>query len=718
MLKINIKQRDITDCGAACLSSVAAHYNIGIPVAKIRQLACTDRQGTNVLGMIKAATELGFEAKGVKGDKNALHVIPLPAIAHVIRKIGDTPLHHYVVIYKINKNTISIMDPEDGCIKKTTIDDFANEWSGVLILLEPRPETIPHNEIISVWNRFAKLIKPHGAVMIQSFIGAVLYTAIGLSTSIYLEKITDYVLVGGNTNLLNILSISMIVILLLRMLIGVFQSLLALRTGQLIDCELVLGYYHHLLRLPQTFFDTMRIGEITSRIGDAANIRNFINQTAINLLVNVLILIFSFCLMFAYYWRLALIALVIIPLYAVIFLITDKWNKRVERKVMEKAADLEGQLVESLNGIKTIKQFGVEEYYNEKTENKFIALMYKVCSSANNAIFTGTSTGFITSIFTIVLMWVGCYYVLDGNITAGELMSFYALIGYLTGPVASIISANKEVRSATIAADRLFEIMDLEREQISGKIDITQEMVGDIEFKNVSFAYGTRKKVFENLNLKINKNTMTAIVGESGSGKTTIASLLQNLYPINTGKITIGGNDIKFLSNESLRKRICAVPQQISLFSGSILQNVAIGEYEPDLKKIIDLADLLGMNEFINSLPDGYETNVGENGSQLSGGQKQRLAIMRALYKEPDVLILDEATSSLDSKSEQFVQNVILNLKEKGKTIIVIAHRLSTVQQADKIIVLKEGVVTEEGTFDSLKQANGEFQKLLHHQVL
>lgn len=718
MLSIKIKQRDATDCGAACLASIAAHYKIGVPVAKVRQYACTDKEGTNILGLIKAANAIGLNAKGVKGGKDAIPLIPLPAIAHIIYKIGENQMQHYVVIYKVCKNHLMIMDPRDGKLLKVTKEKFFEEWTGVLVLLEPKPNKIPHNEIIPLWKRFVNLANPHKSVIIQALVGAILYTIIGLATSIYLEKITDHVLVDGNTNLLNILSIVMLFLLLLRMIVGIFQNKLVLKTGQLIDCELILGYYQHLLHLPQTFFDTMRIGEITSRIGDAVKIRNFINQTAVNLFVNSCIIVFSFCLMFTYFWKLALIVLIIIPLYTIIYIITDKWNKLVERKVMEKSADLEGLLVESLNGVKTIKQYGSEKYFEEKTENKFISLLYKVYSSANNSIFSGISTGFITSFFTIILLWAGSYYVLDGFITAGELMSFYALIGYFTGPIASIISANKEIRNATIAADRLFEIMDLQIEQQKGDIELTPDIVGDIEFKNVSFSYGTRKNIFSDFNLSIKKGSLTAIVGESGSGKTTIASILQNLYPIKEGKILIGGNDIKYISNESLRKVIATVPQQINLFAGTIIQNIALGEYEPNLKKIIQLADLLGLTDFITSLPEGYETNIGENGALLSGGQKQRLAIMRALYKNPEILILDEATSSLDSVSEQYVQNTINLLKENGKTIIVIAHRLSTIRNADDIVVIKNGSAIEHGTYNQLMQKDGEFIRLWNNQIL
>ena len=510
----------------------------------------------------------------------------------------------------------------------------------------------------------------------------------------------------------------MILILLLQIFINVVQKMMVVRTGQLMDSKLILGYYRHLMRLPQKFFDTMRIGEITSRINDAANIRNFINDTSINLVVNFFIVLFSFILMFTYYWKLALIMLISIPLYIVIYIISDKLNKKVERKLMEESAVLESQIVESLNSIRTIKQFGTEKYSDEKTENRFIKMMYTVYESAKNSIFSITSSDFINRLFTIILLWVGSYYVLENQITAGELMSFYALIGYITSPLSQLISINKSIQSAFIAADRLFEIMDLNQEDSEKNVILAKDKIGNISFENVSFAYGTRKQVFENLTMLIKKGKVTAIVGESGSGKTTLASLLLNLYPIEKGKIKIGEYDLKYISNESLRSTIATVPQQITLFSGSINQNIAIGEYEPNMERILKVSQKVGILEFIEKLPNGFETQVGENGALLSGGEKQRIAIARALYQNPEILIMDEATSALDSISEQTIQKVIDLLREEGKTIIIIAHRLSTIKNADEIFVLGNGTLLENGGFKELIEKKGAFNHLWEMQTM
>ena len=710
-----IKQHDYKDCGAACLASISAHYGRLVPIARVRQIAHTDTRGTNVLGMIQGLNNLGFNAKGVKGDLEAITQIPLPTIAHII--VNGT-MHHYVVIYKVYKGKISVMDPGPGKMVTYTLEEFSKIWTGVLILLEPNEYFEQRNDKTSIYSRFWNLIQPHKSVAIQALLGAVVYTILGLSTSIYIEKITDYVLIDGNTRLLNILSVGMIVILIFQIYIGSMKSVLMLQTGQKIDKHLILGYYKHLLDLPQRFFDTMKIGEITSRISDAVKIRTFINDASIQIFVNIFTIIFSFALMFTYYWKLALIIAIVIPLYFLIYWITNKLNKKVERQLMEDSADLESHLVESLNSVRTIKQFGLEIFENNKTDNHFSKLLKTIYKSVLNSLFSGSSSEFLSRIFTIILLWVGSKYVIDQTITPGELLSFYALIGYFTSPVMELIGLNKTIQNAVIAADRLFEIMDLEREEATDKFELTRENIGNIEFKNVEFSYGSRVDVFKDFSCFIPKGKTTAIVGESGSGKTTIASLLQNLYPLKNGKITIGDYDLNYISNYSLRNLVSTVPQQIDLFSGNVIENIALGEDFPDVQRILDVSKGIGILEFIENLPNGFQTHLGENGAMLSGGQKQRIAIARALYKDPEILILDEATSALDTESEQIIQKTLIDFKNKGRTMIIIAHRLSTIAFADNILVLEKGNLIEQGTHEDLIKAEGKYSSLWKKQTL
>lgn len=706
---VKIKQHDITDCGAACIASICAHYQLKLPIARIRQKAGTDQKGTNLLGMIAAVEALGFSAKGVKAKTEALSKIPLPAIAHVI---VNQHLHHYVVLYKVEKSSVRIMDPGTGRLEKWSLDKFQETWTGVLLLLAPTDKFETGVQKVAVGKRFWHLLQPHRFVLIQALLGAVVYTLLGLASPIYIQKITDQVLGTGNTNLLNLLSCVMLILIAAQFLINWLKSIFVLKTGQMIDAVLILGYYKHLLNLPQHFFDTMRIGEILSRIGDAVKIRAFINDVAINVVVNLLIVVFSMLLMFTYYWKFAALTALTLPLYLLIYWISNRLNKTWERKLMEDSANLETQLVESLNNIRTIKQFGLESFTNLRTEQKFITLLNTIFQSGKNQLALGSASDLINRVFTIILLWAGSYFVLDRHITPGELLSFYALIGYFNGPISSLIGMNRTIQNAWIAADRLFEIIDLETESKQHTVELKPEQVGDIELENIHFSYGTRRMVFQGLSLSFAKGTATGIVGESGCGKSTLVTILQKLYPIQQGKIHFGSIDLQYISLRSLRKVVAVVPQQIDIFAGTVLENIAIGDPYPQFERIIHLCQQLGMLTFIESLPGGFGALLGENGANLSGGQKQRLGIVRALYRDPEVLILDEATSSLDSSSEAYVQNTIADLQKQGKTIIIIAHRLSTVMDANNIVVLHEGQVMEQGAHAELLQKRGAYFKL------
>ena len=712
---IKIRQRDLTDCGAACLASVAAHYKLLLPVARIRQYATTDQRGTNMLGMVKAATRLGFQAKGVKGTTESLLKVPLPVVAHIVVK--EQQLLHYVVIYRVTRRYVTYMNPEDGKLHRVAVADFQAQWTGVLLLLLPGDSFQAGDHKNSMLGRFWHLIQPHRSVMAQALFGAALYTVLGLAMSIYVQKIVDHVLVDGNRNLLNLLSVGMLVLLLFQIFIGTMKSLFALQTGQQIDARLILGYYNHLLQLPQTFFDTMRVGEIISRVNDAVKIRAFVNDVALNLFVNGFIVVFSFGLMFTYYWKLAVLMLGILPLYGGIYWVQNRLNRRYQRRLMEQSAELESQLVESVTAMGTIKRFGMESFASERTETRFIALLRTIAQSGRQGILGGSASELVSQLFRIGLLWVGSYFVLDNELTPGELLSFYAIIGYFTGPAANLIGANKTVQDALIAADRLFEIIDLERESHENKTELTPELVGDINLRDVTFAYNTRGIVFQKLSLHLERGTIIGVVGESGSGKTTLLSLLQGLYPLDGGSITIGELDIRHLELTSLRRVVSVVPQQIDLFTGTVAENIAVGDTEPDMRRIITICQQLGILTFVEQLPNGFATQLGERGSGLSGGQKQRLAIARALYRNPEVLILDEATSALDAISEQFVQRTLQQLRNAGKTIILIAHRLSTVMQADKIVVLAAGKLIEEGTHSQLIQAGGAYHALWQQMI-
>lgn len=707
------KQRDTTDCGAASLASVAAFYGYKLPLSRIRQHASTDKFGTTVSGLLQAAEKLGFIAKAVRGSFDSLYKIPKPAIAHVIVK---EVLHHFVVVQAIGTTSVTLMDPAYGEIRKLSHEEFKRQWTGVLVLLVPADTFKRGDDTTSPFLRFAGLLAPHKAALTQALVGALVTTLLGLSTAIYVQKVLDHVITAANRNLLNLMSVMMLLILVPQILINFLRNRLVLQTGQKIDVCLILSYYNYILRLPQRFFDSMRTGEIVSRMNDAVKIRSFLNDIAITLFVDVLVILSSFGLMFIYSWKIALVVAGSVPLYLFLYWIMNRLNSKRERAIMENAADLEAQLIESLEAISTIKTHGIESYASLKLETRFVKTLNAVYSSGLVSIFGDSASIFLSTLFAIVLMWFGATLTLDQTITPGELLSCYTLLGHITGPLANLVHANKIVQDAIIAADRLFEVFDLEPAG-SGGINATRSNIGDIHLENVTFRHGAQPELFKDLSVTFRRSEITALVGESGSGKSSLAALLQNVYPLEGGRIRIGPYNLQDVSTESLRKIVAAVPQSVDVFSGSVIENIALGEYEPNIEKIVRICDQIGLQEVIERWPGGYQAYLGENGVRPSGGEKQRLALARALYRDPEILILDEATASLDSLAEGVALQAIGDLRRAGKIIVIISHRLNTICGADKIVVLEKGRVVAEGRHSDLLTTEGAYARLWRAQT-
>lgn len=685
------RQRDITDCGAACLRFIGAHYGRDVSVARWRQLAGTNQRGSTALGLVEAARQLGFTAKGVKGPADALLTVPLPAIAHCLI---DQKLLHYVVLVEWTPKHARVMDPALGRVEKWSHEKFRAVWTGVLVLVAPGTDFQPGDSTVSPWRRLWALLAPHRGVLVQTFVGAVTTTVLGLAMSVYVQKIVDHVIPDGNRSLLHLLGVAMLVVVVFKLVLGVFQSLLSMRTAQQIDAALILAYYRHLLRLPQPFFDSMRVGEITSRVADAVKVRNFLNGALLNLVLNPLVLVFSLGAMFVWSWKLALLSLALLPLNAVLYWFINLRNRTYQRQIMERAADFDAQLVESLQAQPALRRFRLEEHAELRTEVRLVRLLQTGWRAGVAALGTGTVGALITQVYLIGLLWVGAGLVLDANLTPGQLMSCYTLAGYLTGPLAALLGLNTQIQEALIATDRLFEIMDLELEQDQGTLELTPERAGDLRFENVSFKHAGRTATLSGLTLTIPAGRITALVGESGCGKSTLLALLQRLYPPSEGRVFIGEHDLRYFRLASLRRQLAVVPQQTHLLAGTVLENLAPGEPQPDMERLLKLCREVGALGFIEQLPQGFLTQLTENGANLSGGQRQRLAIVRALYLEAPILLLDEPSSALDAEAERALVAVCVRLRAAGRTIVVASHTPAFLAVADQVVTFAAGCAT------------------------
>lgn len=710
-----IKQHDITDCGAACLATISKQYGLKLPISKIREIAGTDKQGTNAYGMVKAAEQLGFIAKGVKGNREAFFSeFPLPAIAHVVI---DGKLLHYVVIHKITKKEVIIADPGKGIVKYKP-EDFFNIWTGVLILLVPNTTFKKGNEKKGSLSRFFSLLLPQKKLLLNIFLASLLITVFGIGASFYFSFIMDEVVANSLANTLTIVSIGVIALYVFKAVLEYFRNHLMLYLSQKLDIPLILGYYQHVLSLPMNFFGTRRIGEIVSRFMDASKIRDAISGATLTIMIDTLMAIVGGIVLYIQNSTLFFIAVVLLVLYGIVVFSYNKPIRKINEKLMEENSQVTSYLVESLNGIETVKAFNCERKTQYKTENLFIKFLKSVFHSGFLSNGQQTLTGAIAAIGTIVILWVGTLSVLAGDMTIGQLITFNALLAYFLDPVKNLINLQPTMQTAIVAADRLSEILELSSE----KDENEENRLKDISLKqpitisNLDFRYGTRKPVLKDINMQINPGEKIALVGESGSGKTTLVKLLMHFYDWEKGEICFGNYNVKDINLEALREKVAYISQDIFLFSGTIRENLALGNEYATLEEIIEACKLSKANEFIEKLPMRYETMLEENGANLSGGQKQRLAIARALLKKPDILIMDEATSNLDSVTEKAIEKTINDLPDSITTIII-AHRLSTIMRCDKIYVLQDGSIVEQGSHNELMKKQETYYNLWKEQI-
>ena len=722
-----VKQHDITDCGAACLATICKQNDYKIGITRIREVAGTDKQGTNVYGIIKAAETLGFSAKGVKGDKEAFFSeFPLPCIAHVIM---DGNLLHYVVIHKITKKQVVIADPGAGIVKLTPEEFFGDvhnegkppkyQWSGVLILLVKSESFQTGDETKGLFQRFIHLLLPQKKLIIHIFIASLIYTILGILAAFYFKVLVDDILPDSLMKTLTTLSIGIIVLNIFKVILNAFRTHLLLYLSQKLDITLLLGYYRHVLELPMNFFGTRKVGEIVSRFNDASKVRDAISGATLTIMIDTLMAVAGAVILYLQNVQMFGITVIMVVLYLIIVLAFNKWYEQLNRKQMEDNSQLTSYLVESLNGIQTVKAYNAERKANRETEIKFVKLLKSIFDLSWVSNLQSSLKIFVELVGGVVILWVGSVCVIKGQITIGQLITFNSLLVYFLDPVKNLINLQPQMQTAVVAADRLGEILDLEAEKGENerKKLCPDSLSGDIVFKDVSFRYGTRQLVLEDINLTIKKGQKVAFVGESGSGKTTLSKLLLHLYKAESGNILINDNNIADIQIEKLREKIAYISQETFLFSGSILDNLSLGLDYATMDDVIEATKSAQAHDFINELPLRYETRLEENGANLSGGQRQRLSIARAMLKKPDILIMDEATSNLDAITEKQLDKTISEYSE-NMTTIFIAHRLSTIKNCDQIFVMDKGRIIERGTHEELKQLGGKYSMLAKQQSL
>ena len=691
------KQPDSKDCGPTCLRIVAKHYSKLISLREIREISETTREGSSLLKLSEAAEAMGFKTIGAKLDFNKLKNAPLPLIVHYDK-------NHFVVVYRIKNDVVYLSDPAYGLIKLTK-QEFIARWignnadeqtkEGITLLIEVTPAfkklKWEDSEKRSLSFLFRYLTN-YKSLIIQLCIGLLVGSLLQLIFPFLTQSIVDVGIQNQDVNFIYLVLFAQIMLFIGRMSVEVFRSWILLHLTTRINISLVSDFFIKLMNLPISYFDTRMTGDIMQRIGDHRRIENLLTGTTLNTLFSFFNLIVFGAVLIYYSITIFLIFLGGSVFYLIWVLFFMKRRRELDYKRFAQMSQEQSTVIELINGMQEIKMHNAEKQKRWSWEFVQARLFNVSIQSLSLEQTQDVGSSVINELKNILITFTSAILVIEGNLTLGMMLALQYIIGQLNGPIAELVGFVRAYQDASISLERLNEIHDKEEEENAEKQYIRNVTPGEeLTVKNLSFRYvGTDEPVLNGISLTVAPQKVTAIVGASGSGKTTLMKLLLKFYEPSKGEILYGNHDLKMISAKSWRDQCGVVMQEGYVFNDTIAGNIAVGQDRIDQERLIKAARIANILEYIQSLPLGFNTKIGNEGTGMSTGQKQRLFIARAVYKDPEILFFDEATSALDSRNERVVMENLHQFMQ-GKTVFIIAHRLSTVKNADQIVVIDEG---------------------------
>jgi len=707
-----VRQIDEMDCGAACLAMITRHFGRAVSLARIRQLVNTGLDGTSLRSLCSAAEELGLAARSVKASLNNLDRMPLPAICHWD---GD----HWLVLYHVTRRNAYVADPALG-FRKIARDEFERRWTGYAALFDYTTafEQTPTAGRSLGW--LWPIVRPHRSSIVKALGLAVVVSVLQMVLPVFTQVIVDRVLVEQDLSLLRLLIVAMG-----GTMVFIVASLLAQRyllsfVAVRVDASGLDFITRRLLALPMSYFATRRTGDLQRRIEGLRQVRDVMVQHGIAGVTAVAQLAVTVALMAAYSPWLTTVFLATAPFYAFLMFVAVRWLRPTFYDLEDAYSRYHSYQVDAIKGIETVKAVGGERMFRQLMLGQFQGVAHKLFKADFMVMGYEGATDAVTFLGLGLFLWAGANQVLEGRLTIGGLVAFNSLLTLATVPISNLLLLWDSLQRASVLLNRLDDVFQHEPEQghDRSKLRPVRTLTGHIAFRHMGFRYGGPEAppILQDITLEVPAGRTVAIVGRSGSGKTTLAKCLSGLLEPTEGAILFDGLDLKTLNYRDLRRQIGFVLQDAYVFADTIARNIAFGEDEPDMARVVWAAQMASADDFIERLPFGYDTRIGETGLALSGGQKQRIAIARALYGKPPVLVFDEATSSLDTESERAVQRNMDGLM-RGRTTFIIAHRLSTVRHAGLIIVLEQGRLVEQGTHDELMRRQGLYYYLASQQL-
>jgi HlyB family type I secretion system ABC transporter len=708
----HIEQIDEMDCGAASLGMICRHYGRKVSLARIRQLCHTATDGTSLKALCRAASELGLAARALKVSLRNLPMMPLPAIVH-------WEGNHWIVLYDVEPEFVRVADPAMG-LRRVPRREFEAKWTGYAALFDYTTafEQAPESKPTLAW--IVPFIAKFKLILLQVLGLAVAVSLLQLLFPVFTQMVVDRVIVENDIGLLKTIILGMFAAIVFVQLSALAQEYLLSFAAVRLDTAILDFLSRKLLSLPMTYFTSRRTGDIQRRLAGASQVRQFAVGEGIGAILALIYLTGSLCLMFVYSPILTLAFLATTPLYAGLMIFSVKVLRPLFAGVEESQGKYSSHQIDAIKGIEAVKAAAAEASFRDAMLNEFLSVSKKLFKASFIVMSYDSMLQTIGLLSTAIFLWVGASQVINGSLTVGGFVAFSSLTAMAYGGILRTLGVWDHMQFASVLLNRLNDIFEQEPEQGHDRSRLVpvHSLEGRIELKNVSFKYGGPESpnILQNINLQLAPGQMVAFVGRSGCGKTTLIKLIAGLLEPTEGTIMFDHVDLKALNYRDVRRHIGMVLQENHMFNETIARNIAFGDPEPDLDRVLAAAQAAAAHDFVMRLPLGYETKIGESGLTLSGGQKQRIAIARAIYSNPPVLIFDEATSALDTESERAIQDNLGRLMS-GRTTIVIAHRLSTVRDAHAIVVLEKGSVAEVGTHDELLEQRGLYYYLSSQQM-
>ncbi|MBB4800572.1 ATP-binding cassette subfamily B protein [Flavobacterium nitrogenifigens] len=719
------RQADIKDCGPTCLKIIAKHYGKTINIQELRDFSETTREGSNLLFLSDAAEKIGFRTLGVKLSVSRIEEAPLPCILHWNND-------HYVVLYKIKKGKFYISDPAFGLLEYSK-EEFTKFWignnagdetkEGIALLIEATPNFFQSDfdkeENSGLGFRFlSQYLFQYKSFLIQLAIGLFASSLLNLIFPFLTQSIVDVGIQNQNINFIYLILFAMLFIFAGRTGLELIRSWILLHLSTRINISLISDFFIKLMNLPISFFDVRMTGDIMQRINDHRRIEKILTTSSLNVLFSVINMFVMGAVLAYFNLQIFLVFFLGSVLYFGWITLFLKRREVLDYKRFAEVSNEQNKVMELINGMQEIKLHNAEKQKRwgwEYVQARLFRVSIKGLVLEQSQTIGSSVINELKNIFIILL---SAKLVIEGSITLGMMLAISAIVGSLNGPITQLIEFVRELQDAKISLARLSEIHQKE-DELQQEAHQTNEIPhdADIEIKNLSYRYlGADAPVLDNLNLVIPANKVTAIVGVSGSGKTTLMKLLLKFYEPEKGEVCIGNAQLKNISQKAWRSNIGAVMQEGFIFSDTIANNIAFGSDRIDKERLVYASDVANIKEYISGLPLGYNTKIGAEGLGMSTGQKQRLLIARAVYKNPEILFFDEATSALDANNEKEIMKK-LDIFFKDKTVVVIAHRLSTVMNADQIVVLDKGKIIEMGSHSALVAQKGNYFELVRNQL-